>query len=136
MHEQGVIHAIEGIGDGQGRIQISDIDTDDITVAVSQPFGPSNTQKNRPMVTVWLDKDVIESHVTIQKPPDENKMYDAMLIISSAPVPEDLDPREPIEIEISVDQVRQAQAAECPGCGADLRETFRERGCTECGFYP
>jgi hypothetical protein len=136
MPNQEVIHAIEGIGNGEGRIQISDIDTDDITVALSQPFGSYDSQENRPEVTVWLDDDVIESHVTIRKPPEESQTYDAMLLISSAPVPDDLDSGKPVEIEITVDQVRQAQAAECPGCGADLRETFSESGCTDCGFYP
>jgi hypothetical protein len=136
MATQEIIHAIEPIGDGNGRVQITDIHPDDITVAVTQPFRPTDDRENRPKVTVWLDNEVIKSHVTIQKPPDEEQSYDAMLIISGAPVPEDCDSHEPLKIDITVDQVQQAKAAECPGCGADLRNTFGDNGCTECGFYP
>lgn len=135
MLNREVIHAIEQIGDGKDRVQITEITADDVTVAVSQPFGSPDNQGNRPSVTVCLDDEVIKSHVAIQRPPDEVQTYDAILTISGAPIPDELDSEVPVTIDISVSQAREAQAAECPGCGADLRETFEKDGCTDCGFY-
>mgnify|MGYP007042727789 CR=1 FL=1 len=131
MTTQGSIDAVEPIGDGHRRIEIEDIDSDDITVAVSQSFGSADDQLE---YTTYLDDEVIESNTTIF--PYEEQSYDALLVISGVPVPEDLDPSEPLNVDISIDQVRQAQAAVCPGCGSDLRETFGDSGCTECGFHP
>lgn len=135
MHTERVIYAIEPIGSGQGRIRSGEIDTDDITIAVSQPFGSPDSQGNRPKRSVWLDDDIIDSYVSIQEPASKEQSYDAVVIIAGAPVPDGFDVNEELTIDISIAQIRQAKAAECPGCGNDLRETFEKGGCTICGFY-
>jgi len=135
MATERVIHAIEPIGNGDGRVDPAEIDPEDITISVSQPFGSPNDQGTRPERTDWLDTDVIESHTEIREPVDEAPQYDAVVVVVAAPVPDGFDPEEQLTIDISVDQVRQAAAAACPRCGNDLRETFDEGGCTTCGFY-
>lgn len=132
---EAAIHVAEPIGDGQGRVDTDEIDTDDVTVTVTQPFGSPDNRGNQVKETVWLDNDVIESHTAIHEPTGEEQTYDAVLTIVGAPVPDGFDANEDLSIEISITQVRQAKAAECPSCGNDLRETFKNGGCSICGFY-
>jgi hypothetical protein len=135
MATERVIHAIEPIGDGDGRVDPAEIDSQDITISVSQRFGSPNNQGARSERTDRLNTDVIESHVEIREPVDQAPQYDAVVVVVAAPVPDGFDPEDPLTIDISVDQVRQAEAAACPRCGNDLRETFDEGGCSTCGFH-
>lgn len=138
MKDTPVIHAIEHVGDGTGQVHPGDIEVSDISVTVSQEFGEPNPQGIYPEQTVWLSEEVIEEHVAVQEPHSAvDDDYDAVIIIADAPIPDTLNPQSggDISVGITVDQVRQAEAAECPGCGNDLRETFNEGGCTTCGFY-
>lgn len=135
VHTGAVIHVIEPIGDGQGGVDTDEINADDVTVTVSQPFGKPDVRGNQPEQTVWLDDEIIRSHAAIHEPTGEEQTYDAVLTISGAPVPDGFNPDEALTINISVEQIRQAEAAACPGCGNDLRETFEKGGCITCGFY-
>lgn len=138
MEQAEGIHATKSIGDGKGRISVDEITTTDISISVSEPTKPPNGQGNRLKGvgwTVWLDDDVIKSHVEIQKAP-EREPYDAVVSIAGAPIPDGFDVNNPLEINISIRQDRQAKAAECLSCGSDLRETFEEVGCINCGFCP
>ncbi|WP_302083498.1 hypothetical protein [Salinibaculum rarum] len=134
MESKSVIHAIEPVGDGNKQVISGEVDIDDISVSITQPFGDSNSQRNRPERTVWLSNEVLRNHVAVHNPGPEMP-YDAVISIAGAPLPDAVDSSEDLSVNISVEQVRQAKAAKCPQCGGDLRETFEDGGCTVCGFY-
>lgn len=134
METNSVIHAIEPVGDGSGQVTPDTIDIEDISVSITQPFGEPNPQGNRPEQTVWLSNDVLREHVAVHEP-EADMSYDAVISIAGAPIPDAVDSSEDLSVDISVEQVRQAEAAKCPQCESDLRETFEDGGCTTCGFY-
>lgn len=131
MNKTDTIHAIEPVGDGTRQVDPAEISIEDVSITVKKCSGTIEQ-------VVWLSKDVLNEHLQILPPDSDAKSdYDAVIMLAQAPVPDSFGEAKPTElkVDISVEQVRQAEAATCPGCGKDLRESF-DKYCTVCGWCP
>lgn len=130
--------AVELVGDGNGVVEASEINPDDLAVAVCRPLNDSDQNGTQPVERLWLSAQTFRDHLGTRRPDEEDaERYDAVIILANVPLPEDFEgtPASELSVEVTVSQIEQAKTRGCPRCQHDMQATFEDGGCTNCGFY-
>ncbi|MDL0140437.1 hypothetical protein PNP85_13080 [Halobacterium salinarum] len=128
------VQAVTFVGDGPEDVQPEDITASDLTVMIREVF-----QNDRPEYVDYLSTVAIRERMSVYSTGEDASVdHGAVVVLTDIPVPTfSTDQTDDIDVTVTVKQVREAEAAVCPGCGADLRGTFTvSSGCADCGFHP
>lgn len=128
------ISAVELFGDGSGLVCPTEISVSDVSVGVNRPYKGEKGIVER----FWVQEEDLTGHLGVGDPdPELLDQYDVVVVLSELPVPFEFrdTPCSELSVDITVEQVEQAESRRCPRCASDMVATFKNGGCSRCGFY-